>query len=123
MADWKHNPVIAIGAAVLLVLAVVFIAMWLIGPKTSYSLKCESCGTEFQAKLPKEQVFPVACPSCGKNTAYKVIQMICKACGKTFARIDKPGTVSADNMASSQGAATAIKCPHCGAQGNFEKVK
>lgn len=124
MASWRQNPMTAVVATVVLVIAVVLAVIAMQGPKVAYSLKCESCGIEFQTKLPKAQVFPIACPSCAKKTAYKAIQMKCKACGKTFAQIQKTftsGTNSKD-MARMQ-TDSIFKCPYCGAQGKLEMVE
>jgi DNA-directed RNA polymerase subunit RPC12/RpoP len=128
MGNWKQNPMVAISSA-LLVLVVALVAVTMGGKKVAYSLKCESCNTEFQVKLPVDTKFPIVCPACGKSTAYPLIKMKCKACGKIFERLNKPiavgtGAIDVSNAAKPQrGADPTSRCPHCGVQGQFDVVK
>ena len=121
MATWRQNPAVAIVAGVILVGAIILTVVLMQPSKVTFALKCESCNTEFQAKLPQDTIFPVACPSCGKKTAYQAVKMRCKACAKTFVRLNKPIVPSSGNLAEK--VQPGVKCPHCGAQGQLEVVK
>lgn len=134
MASWKQNPVVAITAVVILVGAIILGVVLSGSPKVNYSLKCESCNTEFQAKLAKDTLFPVKCISCGKEAAYELKKFKCKVCGNIFDRLNKPiafstSVNSKENLAERASKAPigadplALRCPKCGAVGQVEEVK
>jgi len=97
--DWRHNQLVGVGAAILVVAGIVGIFYWLSRPSITrehggYTFQCESSGDTFKitdAEMEKEGVYmayfgkteqPVKCRLDGNNDAYW--SYYCPQCKKYY---------------------------------------